>query len=217
MHWRSTAGVMLCTVVGAAHGQMTPSGLTLLVGDATLLPGQSTTIRLEASFDASRDYCVGAVVTWVDSSAGAQGLGDLRLVGALAGPGTSAGAITERGVRGILAGQLNGLGEIYGDPSNPIAFWEATYTAPIDVAEPFEVVFETRTSRFDVYPRRDSARTESRLDGFQDDMVSIRVVPAPASAAVLLGVLACTGRRRREPGREKLGLKKLGQVEIGHA
>jgi len=198
MDLRSTAAAMLLAVGGVAHGQTTPSGLTLLVDDATLLPGQSTTIRLEASFDAARDYCIGAIVTWVDSSAGAQGLSDLRLVGALAGPGTSAGAITERGVRGILAGQLHGLGGIYGDPSNPIAFWEATYTAPIDVAEAFEVVLETRTSRFDVYPWRDSARTESRLDGFQDDVATISVVPAPAGATVLLGALLAGHRRRIE-------------------
>lgn len=198
----STAAVVLATAVATAtttaHAQLEPSGLDIVVEDGTLLPGQSTTIRLEARFDSARDYCVAAIGTWLDSSAGSQGLGDIRLVGALAGPGTSAGETTERGVRGILAGQINGLGNIYGDPSNPIAFWEATYTAPLDVAAAFDVELETRTSRFDVYPEMYSARTESRLEGFEDDTATIRVIPAPAGAAVLLGVMIGGRRRRNE-------------------
>lgn len=192
----STAAVVLATAVAAAHAQLDPSGLDIIVEDDTLQPGQSTTVRLEARFDSSRDYCVAAIGTWLDSSAGAEGLSEIRLVGALAGPGTTAGLAGERGVRGILVGQINGLGDIYGDPSNPIAFWEATYTAPLEVLEPFGVELETRTSRFDVYPEMYSARTESRLDGFEDDTATIRVIPAPAGAALLLGI-AMAGRRRR--------------------
>ena len=190
------AATLASPFAAAALGQVEPSGLTIVVEDHTLLPGQSTTIRLEASFDSRRDYCVAAIGTWLDSSAGSQGLSDIRLVGALAGPGTVPGEATERGVRGILAGQINGLGEIYGDPSDPIAFWEATYTAPTEVTEPFEVMLETRTSRFDVYPYMYSARSESRLEGFQDDTAIIRVIPTPAGAAVLVG-LVFIGRRRR--------------------
>jgi hypothetical protein len=192
----STAAMVLATAAATAQAQLAPSGLDIVVEDGTLLPGQSTTIRLDARFDSTRDYCVAGIGTWLDASTGAEGLSDIRLVGALAGPGTSAGETTERGVRGILAGQINGLGNIYGDPSNPIAFWEATYTAPHDVATAFDVQIETRTSRFDVYPYMYSARTESRLDGFEDDTATIRVIPAPAGVAVLLGVMI-GGRRRR--------------------
>ncbi len=198
MHVPSIAAVVFATAVATAQAQVEPSGLDIVVQDDTLLPGQSTTVRLEARFDSTRDYCVAAIGTWLDSSTGAVGLSDIRLVGALAGPGTSAGAATERGVRGILAGQINGLADIYGDPSDPIAFWEATYTAPLDVAAAFEVVLETRTSRFEVYPYKYSARTESRLDGFQDDTATIRVIPAPVSGAVLLGVMIGGRRRRNE-------------------
>ncbi|MFI4917389.1 MAG: hypothetical protein ACIAS6_12905 [Phycisphaerales bacterium JB060] len=196
----STAAVVLATVAATApataQAQLDPSGLDIIVEDGTLLPGQSTSVRLEARFDSARDYCVAAIGTWLDASTGAEGLSEIRLVGALAGPGTSAGSAGERGVRGILAGQINGLGEIYGDPSNPIEFWEATYTAPLDVAAAFDVELETRTSRFDVYPDMYSARSESRLEGFEDDTATIRVVPAPAGGAVLLGVMI-GGRRRR--------------------
>jgi len=192
----ATVAVVLATAAASAQAQLEPSGLRILVDDETLLPGESTTIRLEAYFDSARDYCVGRIGTWLDSSAGAAGLSDVRLFGPLKGAGTTAGSPGERGVRGILAGQINGLADIYGDPSNPIAFWEATYTAPVDVAEPFDVMLETRTSFFYVYPDMYSARTESRLDGFQDDTATIRVIPAPAGVVALLGIVIC-GRRRR--------------------
>jgi hypothetical protein len=55
---------------------------------------------------------------------------------------------------------------------------------------------ETRTSRFDVYVERDSARSESRLDGLIEGRGRI-VIPAPAGTLVLgIGALAL-GRRRR--------------------
>ncbi|UYV13505.1 MAG: hypothetical protein NCW75_04275 [Phycisphaera sp.] len=193
---QSTAALVLATAVAAAQAQLDPSGLRITVDNETLLPGESTTIRLEAYFDSARDYCVGGIGTWLDSSTGGAGLSDVRLIGPLLGPGTTAGSPGEHGVRGILAGQINGLGDIYGDPSNPIAFWEATYTAPVDVAAPFDVMLETRTSLFYVYPYMYSPSTESRLDGFQDDTAMIRVIPAPAGAALLLGIaMACRCRR----------------------
>lgn len=198
MRVRPTVAVVLATAAGSAQAQLDPSGLRILVDDQTLLPGESTTIRLEAYFDSARDYCIGGIGTWLDSSTGAAGLSDVRLIGPLLGPGTTAGSPGEHGVRGIQAGQINGLADIYGDPSNPIAFWEATYTAPLDVAEPFDVMLETRTSLFYVYPDMYSARTESRLDGFQDDTAMIRVIPAPAGAAVLLGLMIVSRRRRIE-------------------
>lgn len=194
----STAAVVLATAVAAAQAQLDPSGLRITVDIETLLPGESTIIRLEAYFDSARDYCIGGIGTWLDSSTGDAGLSDVRLIGPLLGPGTTPGSPGERGVRGIAAGQINGLGNIYGDPSNPIAFWEATYTAPLDVTSPFEVMLETRTSLFYVYPYMYSPSTESRLDRFQDDTATIRVIPAPAGAALLLGIAMASRRRRIE-------------------
>ncbi|MEQ8316645.1 MAG: hypothetical protein RIE77_12295 [Phycisphaerales bacterium] len=198
MRMLRTVAVVLATAAASAQAALEPSGLRILVDDETLLPGESTTIRLEAFFDSAQDYCIGGIGTWLDSSTGAAGLSDLRLIGPLLGPGATAGSPGEHGVRGIQAGQINALGDIYGDPSNPIAFWEATYTAPVDVAAPFDVMLETRTSLFYVYPYRYSAGTESRLDGFVDGTATIRVIPAPAGATLLVGVVFASRRRRIE-------------------
>lgn len=189
----STAALLLAT--GAASAQIARNGITILVGDDTLMPGESTTIRMEAYFD-PRDYAMAGVATSLLSSAGAQGLGDLRLVRPMDGPGTSEGTINDRGVNLILAGQLNGLAGIYADGSNPIAFWEATYTAPSDVAAPLDVGLMTETIRFDVYFELSSPESESRLDDFAEGQATIRVVPAPAGVVVLGGLLLTVRRRR---------------------
>lgn len=80
------------------------------------------------------------------------------------------------------------------DPSDPIAFWEATFTAPTD-AGGFTVDLSTQTTVFAVYIEQFSARSESRLGGLTEGAATITVVPAPASALVLLGMVAM--RRRR--------------------
>ncbi|MEQ9095201.1 MAG: hypothetical protein RIE32_02945 [Phycisphaerales bacterium] len=189
------SALALLLAAGAASAQIAANGITILVDDPVLEPGQSTTVRMEAYFDA-RDYCMSAVATSLLSSAGAQGLEGPRLLGTMDGPGTTAGVIDGAGVTGIIAGQLHMLGGIYGDPSNPIAFWEATYTAPSDVAAAFDVGLTTETSGFFVYLERDSHLYESRLDDFAEGEATIRVVPAPAGVVVLGGLLVAAGRRR---------------------
>lgn len=99
------------------------------------------------------------------------------------------------GIEGIVAFQINGLGEIYADPANPIAFWRATYTASIDVPVPIDVALRTDTSRFDAYPIFLSLVGESRLGDFEEGAAVIRVVPAPVCLFVLAGLFAA-GRRR---------------------
>ncbi|MEQ8315879.1 MAG: hypothetical protein RIE77_08380 [Phycisphaerales bacterium] len=112
------------------------------------------------------------------------------------GPRSTAGVIDGAGVSGIIAWQFHFFGGVYGDPSNPIAFWEATYTAPVDVAAPFDVGLMTETIVFDVYFDRTSPAFESRLDDFAEGEATIRVVPAPAGVVVLGGLLLTVGRRR---------------------
>jgi predicted outer membrane repeat protein len=185
-------GIGLCAPRSVA--QVATNGLNILVGDDTVLPGESTTVRLEAYFGGS-DYAVAGVATWLHSSAGAVGLSEPRLVAPMNGPGTSPGFLGETGVRGVLAGQLN-FHSVIADPTNPMAFWEVTYTAPADAAGPLDIRLETRTSRFDVYYAREISASQSRLDDFADGLATIHVIPAPAGALVLGGLLL-TPRRRR--------------------
>lgn len=183
----------IATCPFAAQAQLATNGINIIVEDTELLPGESTTIRLEAYFD-STDYAVAGIGTWLHSSTGAEGLSDPRVLAPMNGPGTIPGVVSETGIRGIIAGQLN-FHSIFADPTNPMAFWEATYTAPIDVASPTQVQLETRTARFTVYLYRDSSISESRLDDFTDGVATIRVIPAPTTALAFCILLAPCRRR----------------------
>ena len=209
-----TAAIVSTLTATTALAQVATNGINIVVDDPELLPGESTTIRLEGYFG-GRDYAVAGIGTWLTSSVGEEGLSNLRLLAPMAGPGTSAGFIGETGVRGIVAGQLN-FHSIYADDTNPMPFWEATYTAPSDVATPIDVLLETRTSRFDVYIDRQSSQSESRLDDFADGTATIRVIPAPAGVVALVGVLLAPRRRRAAIG--VMGVcagAALGQTTVG--
>ncbi|MEQ8315878.1 MAG: hypothetical protein RIE77_08375 [Phycisphaerales bacterium] len=69
---RSTvlAAAAVLLAAGAASAQIARNGITILVDDPVLEPGQSTTIRMEAYFD-PRDHAMGFVETSLRSSAGA--------------------------------------------------------------------------------------------------------------------------------------------------
>lgn len=182
----------------AVHAQM-PGEVIIEVDQPVLMPGESTTVRLLAGFDSDQDFAMAGVHTSLLAESGgvdiADAWSDVGLVSPMNGPGTTFGTPDTGGYAGIIAGQLNfpvaGMGA---DPSDPIAFWEATFTAPAD-AGAFRVDLSTLTTVFAVYIEPDSARFESRLDGLSEGSGQIIVVPAPASALVLVGMLAM--RRRR--------------------
>ncbi|GIW74395.1 MAG: hypothetical protein KatS3mg103_0917 [Phycisphaerales bacterium] len=188
-----TAAILAVAGVAAAASAQ---AINIDVANPTLNPGESTTVTLSASFDPA-DYAMAGILTNVISSVGSTGWSNLALIAPMDGPGTTAGTASATGVDGIIAGQLNfPLAGIYADPTNPIAFWSATYTAPAVVDDPFTVDLSTRTERFDVYIARDRSRSESRLADLVEGSGAINVVPAPASLALLgLGGLAAARRR----------------------
>ncbi|MEQ8316950.1 MAG: PEP-CTERM sorting domain-containing protein [Phycisphaerales bacterium] len=189
-----TAAILAVAGVAAAA---TAQSISIDVANPTLNPGESTTVTLSAGYGGG-DYAIAGVGTDFISSVGSTGWSDVQLIAPMDGPGTSAGAPSGTGVDGIIAGQLNfPIAGIYADPTNPIAFWSATYTAPAVVADAFTVDLSTDTSRFDVYVSRDAALSESRLGDLREGQGAINVVPAPASLALLgLGGLAAARRRR---------------------
>ncbi|MEQ8316932.1 MAG: hypothetical protein RIE77_13750 [Phycisphaerales bacterium] len=185
--------LVLGVVIALASRAVGQPAITIEVDQPVLMPSESTTITLWAGHDPS-EWAMAFVETDFVSSQGARGLSDWRLVEPMNGPGTQPGSAAATGIEGILAGQLNcpPCGTM---GTNPIAFWSATYTAPSDVL-PLDVRLSTLTSRFDVYPSRDSVFGESRLGDLVAGEATIRVVPAPAGALVIgSGVLL--GRRRR--------------------
>lgn len=165
------------------------------IEDDTLLPGQSTTITLAAAHDPG-EWAMATVGTNLIATTGSAGLSDWALIPPMSGPGTTPGGSSPTGIDGILAGQLNFPPAGVPQPPNPIDFWRVTYTAPTDVAAPFDLLLSTDTSSFEVYPFRDSTIGESRLDLLVEGNATIRVIPAPASALVLAGLALATRRRR---------------------
>ncbi len=186
----------IAAVLALAGTVLAQPAITIDVESPVLRPGESTTVTLLAGYGGT-DYAVAGLATNLVTSVGSEGWGAATLVAPMAGPGTSAGVASATGWDGIVAGQLNFIGaSIYADPTNPIAFWRATYTAPVDAAAPFDVDVSTMTTKYDVYVARDRSTSESRLADLVEGSATIRVIPAPASALVLVaGVLA--GRRRR--------------------
>lgn len=192
---RTLAIASLALSAGTACAQTV--NLTIDIENPVIARGQSTTVTLLAEFSTG-DYAVAGIAT---DLVGEDALGspagrwsDWQLVAPMDGPGTSAGEPSGRfDVTGILAGQLNfPPARIYADPANPIAFWQATFTA----LEVGYIDFSTRTSRLDMYPEMASGRSESRLDVLVEGSARLFIpVPAPASAAPLLG-LGVLARRR---------------------
>lgn len=161
-----------------------------------LLPGESTTVTLSAGYGGT-DYAIAGVATNLVTSVGSEGWSDAAVIVPMSGPGTTAGVASATGYDGIIAGQLQLPRHMYyADPTNPIPFWRATYTAPIDAAVPFDVDVSTRTTRYDAYPAMWSERAEPRLGELADGSATIRVIPAPASVLVLALGAACIRRRR---------------------
>ncbi|MEQ8845361.1 MAG: hypothetical protein RIB58_10960 [Phycisphaerales bacterium] len=190
------AAAALALAASAALAQTSRAELVFDIENDTLLPGQSTTVTLAAGWDGPW-YLMCCVATDLLISTGDAGWSDLALIQPMAGPGTSPGALIATGVEGILAGQLNfPPGGPWEPQPNPLPFWRATYTAPADVATPFNVDLTTDTSLFEVYISRDSAETRSLMDVLTEGNATIRVIPAPASTLVLLGLVVAQRRRR---------------------
>lgn len=185
-----------CLAAALTPAALAQTAITIEVENPVLMPGESTVVTMFAGFDPS-DYAIATVGTDFRTSVGSDGWSEPTLLSRLWGPGSSTGVPSATGYDGILAYQINfGTSGPYADPTNPIAFWQATYTAPADVGDSFLIDVSTMTSRYDVYILREGAHTESRLDDLVEGAATIRVIPAPASASLLaIGLLAM--RRRR--------------------
>ena len=190
-----TTAVILAALAPSALAQ---PAITIEIDEPVLRPGESTVVSLFAGFDAG-DHAMALVVTDLLTSVGSTGWSGDRLIAPMDGPGSDPGGPSATGFAAITAGQLHfpPTSGIYADDSNPIAFWQATYTAPLDPAATFEIDLSTLASRYDVYVDRQSAVSESRLDELAEGSGTITVIPAPASAVVLALGVACICHRRR--------------------
>ena len=183
-----------CLAAALTQAALAQTAITIDVDQPTLLPGESTSVTLTASFP-TRDWAMAGVLTDFVTSVGSEGWSDASVVAPMNGPGTVPGASSVTGWDGIIAGQIQ-FHDIFADPTNPITFWTINYTAPTDVAVPFDVALSTMTNRYDVYIRMYSGTSESRLAELTEGAATIRVIPTPASIVVLALGAACVRRRR---------------------
>lgn len=188
--------VGMCRCAATASGQ---AAVTIEADADELRPGESTVVTLHAAFPAS-EFVFGNIITDLLSSTGSTGWSDFELTQTLRAPGTSPGTPTGEGIERIIAAQQYfPIAGPWPDLRNPIPLWQATYTAPTDVAAPFDLVLSTRTTRFETYISIDESTLRSHLDGLAEGETTIRVVPSPAPLALLvLGGAAATRRRRLE-------------------
>ena len=194
---RTTACILLLAATTPALAQTSRAEIVFDIENDRLLPGQSTTVTMAAGWGGPW-YMMCCVATDLQISTGEAGWSDLQLIAPMAGPGTSEGSLTATGVEGILAGQLNfPPGKWEPDP-NPLPFWSATYTAPADVATPFDVELTTETSLFEVYVEQGTAETHSLTDVLTEGHATIRVIPAPTGLLVIAASPLVAVRRRRE-------------------
>ncbi|MFG0283043.1 MAG: hypothetical protein ACF8R7_01355 [Phycisphaerales bacterium JB039] len=162
-----------------------------------LAPGESTVVRMYAAFPPA-EFAFAGIVTDLLSSTGSSGWSDFGIPAALRAPGSSDGTPTAMGIEQIIAGQIYfPPAGPWPDLSNPMLFWEGTYTAPRDVSVPFDLSLATQTTRFDTYFSMHEFGTRSHIVGLIEGEGTIRVVPAPASLALVVMGGATVSRRRR--------------------
>lgn len=157
---------------------------------AELSPANPTAwATLSATFPAA-DYAFAGARLSV--SAGESGWGLLETI-IPRSPPPSPPVVIGGDITGIIVGQVHFPPPILADPSNPVAVWRGEFTVT-DFA-PRDIEFTTDTGDFRVYP--DPESPASRVGTPVEALESIRVVPAPASLALLgLGGLAAVRRRR---------------------
>ncbi|UYV13344.1 MAG: hypothetical protein NCW75_03445 [Phycisphaera sp.] len=176
---RLTVAAIVLASTSVALVQTESYTIEIQVDRPVLEPGEFARVILAPAFDTSRDWAMAAVS--FDLAAPRMGEGISGLSGMPPWDSMPSSPIRcDIGLCGFLAGQLNfPAADIYADPSSPLPAFEFSYMAP-DVSEPAEVVFETRTNRFDVYPDRESSVSASRLDEFTEGSATILVVPCRA-------------------------------------
>ncbi|MFI4916097.1 MAG: hypothetical protein ACIAS6_06275 [Phycisphaerales bacterium JB060] len=186
------AVLALAATPAAALAQAT---ITFDIENDTLLPGQSTTVTMYAAFDPI-DYAMAAVQTDLRTSVGSVGWSEATRLAPMNGPGTQDGFPSATGYDQIIAGQYHIPSDFIADPSSPIGFWQATYTAPIDPLDPIQIDLSTVTSDYAVHLRECCVGSESRLADLVEGSATIHVIPTPASALVLALGAAVLRRRR---------------------
>jgi hypothetical protein len=171
-------GVLAAASVAAA--QTSPYTIEIHVDPPIIEPGETATIELRAGFDASREFAMAGVLTSLLCSTGSEFFSDRRLIPPMNGPGTQVGTGTTAGVEAIVAGQLQ-FHDIRADPTNPIPFWRATYTALGTAPVAGQAIeLRTATSRYSAYVCEFCGTARSSMLEFVEGHATLTVIACRA-------------------------------------
>jgi hypothetical protein len=197
-------GVKAMGLFGTAFGVLLPGLLAtsalgqtntfdIVVSNVVGPEQPSATVEVWAAFDPNAyAFCRAAFNVTADADPGAFSAPE----GMLKGPGSKDGEVVADGdsVLDIMDWQW-ACHPIYADTANPMLIWRATWSTA-DFS-PRSIGLDTGTLVYDLYPWG-HCEGESFLDEFIEGSGLIQVVPAPASAALLLvGPLGTIALRRR--------------------
>ncbi|MFG0285152.1 MAG: GC-type dockerin domain-anchored protein [Phycisphaerales bacterium JB039] len=150
------------------------SEISIVADPPVLRAGERSIVTLWAGFPLHL-YAMATIELDVELPGGLDGWSAWELVKPMDGPFTSAGAPAPTGITDIVARQLHFPPSPTTDPSNPIAFWRATYTAP-PAPRSFDVNLATATSRYDVYIDYSFPDAVSQLSGLAEGSGVIHVI-----------------------------------------
>jgi hypothetical protein len=168
----------LLSAAGIALAQGSLDGYTIIVDPPVLAPGQTATITIEGRFDPAAGCALASLMADLLVSQHATGLHDPATIRPFGG---DAGTVDPAGVRPLWVSQLTGLAGEPGDTRNPIAFWQASFTAP-DTERPLTIILATRTWQFTLNRVCDSHGYSpvSRLAELEEGFATIIVTACPA-------------------------------------
>jgi hypothetical protein len=197
---RCMASVLACTAFAWTCSAQTPQGgwTIQVIGGPVTPSNPAVTVRVLASFDPSFHAFAGGDLDMMGVPTGAFRGPVLLPVHVPPSPqpaGTTPGTPSGGDVIGIVTGQIF-LGIFQPSLDNPIALWEATWIT--DNFTPRSVALETAgTTLFFVYDRIGQP-IQLHPHAFAPGSAEIKVVPAPAAAALLLAaaLIGCQRPRR---------------------
>lgn len=144
-----------------------------------LEPGETTEVRLLAGFDSDRDWAIMTVFGDLRMSDGSEGMSDFGRGPHLRGPGCDPVVVEPWGLSGICSWQYQSeTSAIVADPSDPMIYFTAQFTASADMDRVIELTSENQVYR--VYPVRLELRWESRLDELIEGSATLTIVACRA-------------------------------------
>ncbi|MEQ9096779.1 MAG: GC-type dockerin domain-anchored protein [Phycisphaerales bacterium] len=177
---RTAASIAILIATSTAAAQTSPNAIEIVVDPPIIERGESATIELRAHFESRVDFAIAYVFTSLVCDTGSDYLSDHRLLSPMDGPGTQRGFETIAGIENIVAAQIQ-FHDIRADPTDPMPFWSATYTAnhPAPVFG-WEIAFQTRTARYSVFECEYCASYHSRLHLLEEGNATLTVVACRA-------------------------------------